>query len=131
MFPLNLFGDFVPVEVLTAFGAKYPGAQEVSWDFGWNGFSAHFLDGEGNEADAFFKKNGEWIETITQLDLFDLPDRILGAIKDTYVDNTIEAAAKVEQPAGICYLVSVDEIEHSYILDFDEEGNLLSKMMDD
>ena len=128
----------VPVEISSAFTAKYPKAEVKKWVVTNNQFTAKAKDA-GQVFYATFNNNGQWVQTISKISWsWKLPADVNGALKQSkYATWRVDKLKKVETPAGEYYQVLVDNLflqpdaDHAafadnYILEFKPNGKLFN-----
>jgi Putative beta-lactamase-inhibitor-like, PepSY-like len=89
----------VPPAVATAFAKKFPEATDVKWQKEANGsYEAHFSI-NNKDISATFSKNGNWLETETDIDIAEVPAAVMTAFRKKTTKKRIpKAASKIESP---------------------------------
>ena len=125
----------VPMNVLTAFQAKYPAAHNIEWseeeEEEFYTYTAAFLL-DGRAVESMFSEDGEWVTSITTLTEEDLLPEITAYLKSNYEEASVLSAKKIEDEDGEVYTISIevviDEEEDEtemYVLSFDSDGQLI------
>ena len=86
----------VPAIVITNFKAKFSDVKKVKWRTVDSLYFASFMQGDKG-MDVTFKTKGEWIETMSEIDIKDLPAEVVKGAYNLFTSATIKAAAKVEE----------------------------------
>ena len=82
--------------VQKAFKKKFPSAVDVVWTKGAsNNWEAEFRVGQVNST-AYFKADGTWLETESEIRVLDLPQMVSDSINAKYPDWVITEAYKIE-----------------------------------
>lgn len=99
----------VPAEVTTAFAERYPSATP-KWEKGKGLYKAEFYN-ESGEVDVWFKANGEWV--MTQTDIFpqNLPEAVKNYVATNYPDRIIDDADHIETPTTDYYLLELEKAQ--------------------
>ena len=97
----------VPAEVTAALTERYPSATP-KWEKGKGLYKAEFYN-ESGEVDVWFKANGEWV--MTQTDIFpqNLPEAVKNYVATNYPDRIIDDADRIETPTADYYLLELDK----------------------
>ena len=97
----------VPAEVTAALAERYPSATP-KWEKGKGLYKAEFYN-ESGEVDVWFKANGEWV--MTQTDIFpqNLPEAVKNYVATNYPDRIIDDADHIETPTTDYYLLELDK----------------------
>ncbi len=122
----------VPKNVMTTFQNLYPNATDINWDKFENDYIAYF-ENDGNYSEATFDSTGKWLETSTSMEVEQMPDFIA-----LYISENIEEAVDyynnitmTERPDEVRYDVSFATESYTVYLVFNEEGDLLSKEIEE
>ena len=123
--------DDVPKSVLTTFNNKYPNAEEVDWYTDEDDYTVSFVEDSYN-VEATFKANGEWRQTVTNIDEMDLPKAagsyIAGQFgKPDYFINI----TRMQTPGQLQYFVSFETATKTVSLIFNEDGSLAERNEED
>ena len=119
--------NVVPEEVLATFDALFPEAEEVTWHNDGEEYMAFFFQDE-HTLEATIHEKGDWIQTLTYLDIEELPEAALEFILrefgrlDEYYTIT-----KVEKSEVLLFRASFELKGQDVYLEFDENGKLLKK----
>ena len=124
----------VPKKVEDAFKMKYKNANDVEWNESESLYTALF-EWDDYYYEATFDADGNWIETVIDLEDYDLPDVVTAHLTKTYEEFTLLWAVKAIDPIRTVFKVTIevlytsDEEEETmnYDLLFDEEGKLLEE----
>ena len=97
----------VPAEVTAALAERFPSATP-KWEKGKGLYKAEFYN-ESGEVDVWFKANGEWV--MTQTDIFpqNLPEAVKNYVTTNYPDRIIDDADHIETPTADYYLLELDK----------------------
>ncbi len=113
----------VPAEVKQAFASRFPGVS-ANWEQENSKYEANFKQ-MGHEMSAVFTKNGRMEESEMEINVKELPTRIIEYVKTNYKGRTIKEAAKITKEDGsINYEAEVDGKD----LIFDKDGRFLKKV---
>ena len=123
--------DDIPKSVLTNFNNKYPNAEELDWYTDEDDYMVSFVDDTYN-AEATFKANGEWRQTVTTIDELDLPKAAGNYITNQFgkPDYFINIT-RVQTPNQTDYFVSFETTSKTVSLIFNEHGSLVEKSEED
>lgn len=88
-------GD-VPEKVKLLFEEMYPGSEDVYWDEWDDIFAVSFLH-EGYFKVAYFDLEGDWQETVTQMESEDLSERIRDYIESLYEIDEYNGVSRIEK----------------------------------
>ena len=118
----------VPAAVKTAFDAKYPKAEKVTWGLEKQGeYEAEFVL-NGIESSANFDAKGQFIESESEIRGSDLPQSIKVVLAKDFAGYKIGEAAKSTDAKGIStYGVEASNGKENLELSFDASGKLLKK----
>jgi len=92
----DLRHDQVPPAVMQTFERMYPGVR-AQWEKDNHKYKAEFRKGR-NEVEAWFKKNGSWAGTETDINPQDLPAAVKDYVRSKYHNARIDDADYVETP---------------------------------
>ncbi len=70
-----------PAKAVETFRAKYPNAQEITWNIDRNGWHEADFTLNGQKFRADFEASGAWVETETKAKWGDLPDAVKKAFQ--------------------------------------------------
>jgi hypothetical protein len=117
----------VPAVVTEALKAKYPDAQNVSWDDNITNFEASF-ELDNHQQTASFTKKGTWKRTEKTLREEELPDAVKeGLSKSKYTDWEIQSYKEIIESSGkhqYRLLVKKNDVQKKYLF-FNTEGVLI------
>jgi hypothetical protein len=120
--------DIVPQAVVDAFKAKFSIAEKTSWEIDYDKYEADFSVGK-TDFSAQFDKDGKWLQTSTYMKASELPKNILKEVQKKYGELSaykIEDAEKVEKEKETTYELDVKKGEDMYLLEYAENGDLLT-----
>lgn len=116
----------VPAAVKEKFVSLYPDVKNEKWDAEDGNFEAEFSISK-TETSVLFDKDGNVLETETEMNPSDLPAPVLDYCKTNMPDKKIKEASKIVDSKGkVTFEAEVDKVD--YI--FDDSGNLLSNKQD-
>lgn len=119
----------VPPAVEKNFKSKYPTATDVEWSDDEDGTYAAYFTINDQSKTAKFQANGSWAETKTYMDETELPEAIVAAVKSKYAEGEIIGVTMIELPnAANQYEINTSVNETSYVLTYDEKGQLLKTL---
>ncbi len=114
-----------PENVMTAFKAVHPDVQEVTWDRDGINYEADFKE-NGNEYSVVIDKDGNILETESEINISELPSGVIKYISDNYKGYTLSDASKIVDNNGkVKYEADIKNAKSSKDLMFDEKGNPL------
>jgi hypothetical protein len=117
----------VPVNVKTAFSQKFPNAKKIKWDVeNEKEWEAEFKM-EGKKMSANFDNEGKWLETETGVDKKDLPETVLGSLKNEFKEYSIEEVEFVENSEYKGYEIKLEADEADIEVMIDSNGTNLKK----
>jgi len=116
----------VPSEVQQAFAQLYPAIEKPFWEPRYDGLVAIFRDEEGWKK-AFFKMDGEWIETRVRLKQHQLPAPIRSYIEANCAEATVTFCGKVYTASRHWYRIEAEWPDRIYMTNLNEYGQLLSE----
>ncbi|MCB0805247.1 MAG: PepSY-like domain-containing protein [Bacteroidales bacterium] len=122
--------NFVPEEVQKKFSRKFPRSENVAWNKVENNYKADFFfDGRGTYAE--FSPDGEWVMTITDLDVKALYPPIQNYLDENFKKDKIILAEKAEKADRQDYyyvqlLRKDEETKEEYVAElfFDKTGRI-------
>ncbi|WP_421762668.1 hypothetical protein [Ekhidna sp.] len=116
----------VPSDVLKSFESRYKKAENVTWSSDNGVFSALYKESELVKKSSY-QKDGEWIETVTELLVDDLMTCITDYVDDEYMDASIFEAILMESPETKEYQISLEylDMDREGDEDMDLEGNVV------
>jgi hypothetical protein len=116
----------VPNEVQQAFTQLYPNVETPFWEPRYDGLVAIFRDEEGWKK-AFFKMDGEWIETRVRLKQHQLPAPIRSYIEANCAEAAVTFCGKAYTASSHWYRIEAEWPDRIYMTNLDEQGQMLSK----
>ena len=120
-------GRGVPRAALDELQRQYPEAEAVEWTEFDRQYVAGFYDLASNRAvEMSFDARGRWVQTLTNLDVTDLPDTVARYLSKEFEDY-YATAYLLRFPERSEYGLTVDTPTHIYTLSFDREGKLLER----
>ena len=111
--------------VVQTFLQMYPGVLVTEWELDLGLYKADFLK-DGKPAEAWFKPDGTWVKTETDLLLSELPQAVKDYIGEHYVAYRVDDVEWVETPDGSYYLLELDAKGADVYLQILPDGTLLS-----
>jgi hypothetical protein len=120
-------GTKIPVAVIEAFHQKYPRAGEVNWEE-LDGLFIVSLFLDNYYIDAFFQKDGAWLESTIYIDQLELPATIRQSISARFAGiDLYDSVTRTETPAGLTYQVSFEYLGKLIFLKLDASGKILEE----
>jgi hypothetical protein len=123
----------VPQVIVAALKNRFPDADDIVWasDEAMNKFAANF-NNESNYTDVHFDKNGNWLETIMEVEVEDIPDQIMDSAEEAFPElEYVEGISKIERGTEVFYELVLTDEETEYTLVYDAQGNLLEKTVNE
>jgi hypothetical protein len=122
----------VPSPIITAFNGKYPDVTKVKWELEKDDHYEAEIKQNGEEQSVIFDKQGDWVETETELKATQLPEPVKQSISQQFPDFRIDEAEKSEtHEKGVVYEVEVEKAKTSYKLIISPSGEILKKEKED
>lgn len=113
----------IPTQVLVAFEAKYPDTS-VKWERDRGMLKAEFWN-NGNEAEAWFERNGVWVRTETDYNVA-LPALVQEFLAVNYAGYAVDDADSVELPEDAYFEIELEQLAHPDVrLLIREDGTLV------
>lgn len=109
----------VPQAIKDAFAAKFPSVETPSWEVE-EYYEAEFTMENGREVEVNFAEDGELLQIEYEIDIEELPQRVLDTIKRRYPFCEIVEAERVELPDGRVFY----EVDLAFEVHVSEEGIL-------
>lgn len=114
-----------PENVIKAFQTVHPDAQDVSWDKEGLNYEADFQE-NGNYYSVVIDKDGNILETESEISISELPSGVIKYISDNYKGYTLSDASKiVDNKGSVKFEAEIKNAKSSKDLIFDQNGNLL------
>jgi hypothetical protein len=120
-------GSGVPRAALAELQRQYPEAEAVEWTQYDRQYVAGFFDlAASRAAEMTFDRRGRWMQTLTNLDLQDLPPVVTVYLREEFEDY-YATAYLLRFPDRSEYGLTVDTPTHIYTLSFNRAGQLLER----
>lgn len=117
----------VPGAVGSAFRARFPQAQQDSWQLADSGaYKVQFFNQKKVQS-ATFSDKGVWMETETEINMNQLPAPVSKAFSSQFEGFNVQEVYQVETPKGTTYELTAFKGKDSYDLEFSAKGDLVSK----
>lgn len=118
----------VPAAVKSAFEAKYPKAEKVSWGMEKQGeYEAEFVL-NGIESSANFDSKGQFMEFETEIKESDLPQVVKSVLAKDFAGYKIGDVSKSTNAKGVTeYEMEAAKSKDKFELSFDANGKILSR----
>lgn len=118
----------VPSAVLSAFKAKYPKAEKVTWGLEKESeYEAEFVL-NGIESSANLDSKGQFMEFETKIKESELPQVVKSTLAKDFASYKISDVAKSTNAKGIAeYEMEASKGKDKYEISFDASGKLLNK----
>ncbi len=116
----------VPSAITKDFNIKFPSVSKVKWERTETLFFARFMI-YGKGVDVTYELDGNWVETMTEISLKDLPAEVITGISNIF-DNTakIKTAAKIETATNeILYVVRLRYNGKNKEVTLNEKGSIV------
>lgn len=114
----------VPAPVKTAFQKNFPQAKVEKWEKEGINFEAEF-ELNKSEQSVLFDAQGDIIETEIEIEISELPNRILDYVKKNYIGQSVKEAAKITDTKGtLTYEVEIKGMD----LLFDSNGKFIKEI---
>ena len=98
-FAQKLTADKVPTPVQQTFKSKFPSADNVKWELEKNGrYEAAFKTNK-KEQTSCFNKDGQWVETETEMEASELPQVVSQTISKQFAGYKIKEVVLMESAA--------------------------------
>lgn len=97
-----------PAAVQDAFNQRYPNTSIEGWEGEIGLFKAEFRNGT-QEAEAWFKPDGTWVRTETDVPVNDLPQTVRDFVAANYPGYRIDDADYLESPEGNFYELELEK----------------------
>lgn len=127
---LSAQDEEIPTAIQATFNTMYPEIADVYWEQDGEEYLASFSK-DDYAVDATFLNDGTWQQSITSLEVEDLPEHAQALLKKDFSVESFYNVTKIETPAQVEYSVNF-ETEKQYInLVFDTAGKLIDKQVED
>lgn len=127
--------NYQPDQTVTkAFDTKYPDAGKVEWEIK-NGYEIADFHLSGNEAEAWFDKDGNWLMTKTEINFGLLPEPVRlslngGEYKNWKATDFDKLERAINNTIVTTYVVEVEQGEQEVDLYYAEDGTLIKAVPD-
>lgn len=112
--------------VMKDFNVKFPNASKVKWRKIESLYFASFMQ-DGKGIDVTYKSTGEWLETLSEISIKDLPAEVATGVNNLFTNAIIKAVAKVEQSSKeTLYIVQLRFKGRKAEMTLDAKGNQVS-----
>lgn len=116
----------VPKVIIDAFNEKFPDAKDVEWEKDDLNYEADFEYG-GYEYEVTYSADGTWLETKKEIDVKEIPEKVLSAFKLLYPKAKIVEVEEVETPKSKFYEIEYKRRWKKREVIFDSYGKQLQK----
>lgn len=123
-----LANGHIPEVVQKTFTQLYPEIENPFWENRHDGIVATFKDKEVLKK-AFFKPDGQWIETRIRMGLGLLPTGVENFVRENYQNADISFCGKVYAPGGVWYRVESELPGKVVLKTLDESGKLIEEQI--
>ena len=120
----------VPTAVQATFNTMYPAATDIFWEQDGEEYLATFTQDEYS-VDATFFEDGTWQQSITGLEVEDLPTAAIALLKKDFKIESYYNVSKIEVPDNVQYSVNFETDTQYVNLIFDTTGQLVDKQVED
>ena len=125
------FSQRPPRKIEKAFDAQYAGAKDVKWvsegdrskEIEWR--ASYTLAGDEMISTYDYKAN--WIITIIFIELDELPENIIKAVRDEYMRAEFTRAARLEEPGLSSYGVVIEGADLRMKIQLTKEGKIVRR----
>jgi hypothetical protein len=115
----------VPDAVKSAFAQKFPVRKDVSWSKGDSSRFVADFSIHGADTQAYFTADGKWLETKTEVDLSQLPRKVIETIHKDYPQCSIVQIEKIENSQNdIVYETDIMSTRIEKELELNGDGTL-------
>lgn len=121
----DLLPEKVPTGIKETFNTMFPSVI-AKWERERGLYKAEFFNGMGKDVDVYFKADGTWVRTVTDVYPLELPQVVKDYVAANHADRYIDDADWVETPEGNYYLLELDrEGQAEIYLRITEDGVVL------
>lgn len=121
----DLLPEKVPAGIKETFNTMFPSVI-AKWERERGLYKAEFFNGMGKDVDVYFKADGTWVRTVTDVYPSELPQVVKDYVAANYAGWYIDDADWVETPEGNYYLLELDrEGQAEIYLRITEDGEVL------
>jgi hypothetical protein len=115
-------GTKVPENVVKSFQSDHPKAQDITWDKEGVNYEANYKE-NNNSFSVVIDKEGQILETESEISISDLPPGTVKYINDNYKDYSLSGAAKiVDNKGNVKYEAEIKNGETSRDVMFGKDG---------
>jgi len=120
--------DKVPKDAQHAFRAKYPAAQQESWErVGESTYQVGFFNAKKAQT-ARFDYSGKWLQTETDITGGQIPRPVNQGIMKNFPGFDIQIISQIENPDGsLTYEAVLFKARENYDVTFSAKGDVLKK----
>jgi hypothetical protein len=123
LFAQKISSSQVPYLILKDFKSKYHDTKRVKWIKEEKNYEAEFMI-NGKTIDVTYDTIGNWVETLSEIPLSELPSTIVDAINKLFQNCKITSAARLDQyRADAFYEAEIRFKGKKSIATFDTKGN--------
>ncbi len=120
----------VSTVISTKFNNMYSGVTEIIWEQDGMEYLATFIK-DGFSLDATFLEDGTWQQTVTSLEIEDLPTAAKELLTKEYKVESYYYISRVETPAATQFSVNLETDTQYVTLMLNKEGKLVDKQVED
>lgn len=127
LYAQKISGEKVPAAVLNTFKTKFPTAAGAKWEMeNTTEYEVNFKS-DGEDHSATFDKNGNWLETETEIEISSLPKVVSNAIGSLYNGYQVKEAEKLDTPdKGMLYEVELKKGNEILEVQVSADGKVLN-----
>jgi len=116
----------VPPIIITNFTAKFAAVKKVKWRKEESLYFASFMQNDKG-IDVTYQSTGDWVETVSEIDIKDLPEAVVKGVHNLFTLAKLKEAAKVEgADKKTLYIVELKFKGRKVEMTLDEQGNQVS-----
>jgi hypothetical protein len=118
----------IPGAVVEMFNSMYPALKDVVWEKKSGGFEADFVV-NNRSMSMVFRKDGKLIDSKVEIEMSELPDKVLAPLKKDYLDNSYKIIYVMKKNTREIesYEIEVMKGRIVYVMRYDKEGNSTNK----
>ncbi len=128
---LNAQENAIPEAVQTTFKKLFPNAVDVYWEQDGAEYLAAFENADLSFVEVNIFEDGTWQQTVTSLTADELPMAAQTFINEEFTVETYYSISQVETTQETLFLVNFETLTQSVNLQFDKDGKLLEKEIED
>jgi hypothetical protein len=123
LFAQKISSSQVPLSILKDFNSKFSTAKKVKWVKEEKNYEVEFiLNGKG--IDVTYDTIGNWVETLSEIALVELPATVIDSINRLFQNCTITSAARIDQISSeALYEAEIKFNGKRSVATFDSNGN--------